>query len=128
MDRNIVINPTNADGGLDKQLMFDTLNKEEFHKRMDTYNFSSKAQAARYFINIGMRSIVENDPRNAENSRSSQAERDNYSPKTIRDFVPEGEDNAVDIRDELVDRIEDEILNICREDPEINIDNWEAHK
>jgi hypothetical protein len=127
MEHNITIDPKKGDGGLDKSINFDMVNKEEFHEKMDSYGFSTKARAARYFINIGMRSIVENDPR-IESSRSSQAERDNYSPKTIRDFIPEGEENAVDIRDELLEKIEDEILNICREDPEINIDNWEVHK
>lgn len=128
MAENIQIKPKNGDGSLDNRLKFDIVNGEEFHEKMDSYDFVTKAQAARYFINIGMKSIVENDPRNAENNRSSRPEQDNYFPETIRDFIPEGKDNAVDIRDELLDRIEDEILNICREDPEINIDNWEAYR
>jgi hypothetical protein len=128
MAENIQIRPKNRDDGLDNTIQFDIVNEEEFQEKMDFYDFASKAQAARYFINIGMKSIVENDPRNAENNRSPRPEQDNYSPETIRDFIPEGEDDAVDIRDELLDKIEDEILNICREDPKIKIDNWEAYK
>jgi hypothetical protein len=128
MVENIHLVPKKGDGGLDNRINFDLVNEEEFHEKMDSYDFVSKAQAARYFINIGMKSIVENDPRNVENNRPSRSGQDNYSPETIRDFIPEGKDNAVDIRDELLDRIEDEILNICREDPAINIDNWEAYR
>lgn len=128
MAEDIMIKPKSGDESLDEHLSFDMVNGEEFREKMDSYGFTYKSQAARYFINIGMKSIVENDPRNAKDNRSSRTEQDSYSPETIRDFIPEGRDNAIDIRDELIDKIEDEVLNICRNDPEIVIDNWEAHK
>ena len=127
MGEEISIKPRDRDN-IDIALQFEIMNREEFNERMDCYGFTTKAEAARYFINIGMKSIVENDPRNTKNNRSSQDQKSSHSPETIRDFIPEGEDNAVDIRDELLDVIEDEILNICRRDPEINIDNWKVYK
>jgi len=47
---------------------------------------------------------------------------------TIREMVPEGEDNAVDVRNELPQMIESDLLDIVDQDPEINRSSWEVYR
>jgi hypothetical protein len=101
---------------------------EEIEQRKEDLNFSSRSEALRYFIQIGMNSIVENDPRNRGSVDSNV-----IAPK-VRDFVPEGEENAIPIingddeTETLVEKIENEILDIVDEDPEIIRDGWEVYQ
>lgn len=100
------------------------LNYELFQEKIEEFNFSSDSAAARYFMNIGMRAASETHPKNGEyNSADSD---DIYS---IRDFVPEGRENAADMKeDELIERIESELLDAIDADPQINRDNFEVWK
>ena len=96
---------------------------EEFVEFADTY-FHSKSAAARHLIALGMRSFVQNDPRNMPETPDQQ----DSSAVTIRELIPEGEENAVDIRDELLEKIDDQLLEIVNSDPEITLDGWEVYR
>ncbi|RJX47820.1 hypothetical protein [Halonotius pteroides] len=104
------------------------INWELLQQRMDEYGFSAKARAARYFINIGMHSIAENDPRNSssetENTQSTSTE-----SVGIENFVPEGKENALNIKDdELVEAIRNNILDIVDDNPELQRDGLEVYR
>lgn len=104
---------------------FASLDYELFQQRIEEYGFSNKSQAFRYFLNIGMRSVVENDP---QNSRSNQTT-DQSNTTTIEEYVPEGKENALNIRDgEVIDAIENNILEIVDDNPNLNRDGFEVYR
>jgi hypothetical protein len=99
--------------------------KKVFDELKDQYNFASDAAAARFFLNLGMRSTVDNDPRHMAASQTDEE----FSPTTIREKVPEGADNAVDMTGEFWEEIlREEMLGIVTEDPEIKRDGYDIYR
>ncbi len=99
--------------------------KETFDELKSQYNFTSASAAARYFLKLGMMSTVDNDPRHMAASQTDKE----FSPATIREQVPEGADNAVDMTDEFWEEIlRDEMLDIVSEDPEIKQDGFNIYR
>lgn len=99
--------------------------KEVFDELKDQYNFTSDAAAARHFLILGMKSAVDNDPRH---TTASQTDEELSSP-TIRDLVPEGADNAVDMTEEFWAKIlRDKMLEIVTEDPKIKRDGYDIYR
>lgn len=96
---------------------------ERFDELKSQYGFSSSAAAARYFMNVGMLSAVDNDPRVANND---QDETKDESAPTVREYVPEGRESAVDLKDDLPEIIRDNILDIVDADDEIKRDGFEV--
>lgn len=97
------------------------VNKKQIDDRIEDLGFPSKAAGYRYFINLGMNAYAETDPRNVE-----AKETDGYTPLTLRDVLPEDKENALDLRDEVLERIEDELLQEAQNDPKIQIEGWNA--
>ena len=98
---------------------------EEIEKLQEKYDLPNRSVAIRIFVQIGMNSMVTNDPRNKP--------RDDQSLSTkIKDFIPEGEENSISLKsgeeNSLIDKIDSEILEIVRNDPEIQLDGWEVYK
>lgn len=104
------------------------INFEMLEKKKEEYGFKSRAHALRYFINIGMRSIAENDPRNTQSD--SDIDVDVAMDETgIADVVPEGKQNALNIRqEEVVDAIEENLVEIIDEHPGIKRDGLNVYK
>jgi hypothetical protein len=78
-----------------------------------------------------MRSTVENDPRHSTEDTESQQEepQEGYQPPTIRELIPKGEENSLDMSDELwEEKLRDEIMDIVSEDPELNRDGFEVYR
>lgn len=98
------------------------LHVEEIDEAVEELGLGSRARAMRMWIEIGRRSMIENDPR-----RNQDTNTDNKSAK-ISDFIPEGSENAIDMRDELIDRIEENLLEVIESDPEITRDGWKVFK
>lgn len=99
--------------------------KETLDELKRQYNFASTSAAARYFLNLGMMSTIDNDPRHIAASQTDKE----FSPATIREQVPEGADNAVDMTDEFWEEIlRDEMLDIVSEDPEIKQDGFNIYR
>ncbi|WP_135807437.1 hypothetical protein [Halorussus marinus] len=99
--------------------------REMFDKLKEQYGFSTDAEAARIFLKLGMMSTVNNDPRHSISSETGGE----FSPVTIRELVPEGMDNAVEITDEFWDQIlRDEMIDIVENDPEIHRDGLEIYR
>jgi hypothetical protein len=98
---------------------------EEIEKLQENYDLPNRSVAIRIFVQIGMNSMVTNDPRNK--SRDDQS-----SSTKIKDFIPEGEENSISLKsgeeNSLIDKIDSEILEIVRNDPEIQLDGWEVYK
>lgn len=100
--------------------------KEMFNELKEQYGFAKDAQAARTFLKLGMMSIVDNDPRH---SMSSEADDKGVDPVTIRELIPEGEENAVDITDEFwADLLRERMLDIVEDDPEIHRNGYEVYR
>jgi len=97
------------------------LQLNELDEAAERYDFASRSEAARFFLNLGMRSFVANDPRNQSRSEEDDA-------VTIRELIPEGKENAISIRDELPKLIDDNILDIVDNDPEIKREGWEVYR
>jgi len=99
---------------------------EKFELLKEEYGFNSKAEAARHFLNIGMMSTIENDPRH----RSSTSDKNGVDDSpTIRELIPEGEENAVDITNDFWEEIlRNEMLDIVESDPKIKRDGFEVYK
>jgi hypothetical protein len=99
--------------------------KETFNELKSQYNFASASAAARCFLKLGMMSAVDNDPRHMAASQTDEE----FSPATIREQVPEGADNAVDMTDEFWEEIlRDEMLEIVTKDPEIKRDGYDIYR
>lgn len=130
MSEKIGIRPTEGSEGVDQPLTFSIsdVDMKEFEEKMEQYGFAKKSRAARYFLNIGMKSIAQNDPRNTRSNNEPTKSGDSYRPVTIREFIPEGKENSLDIRDELLSEIEGDLLDICRNDPEITVDNFQVYR
>ena len=100
--------------------------KEVFNKLKEQYGFAKDAQAARTFLKLGMMSIVDNDPRH---SMPSEADDKGADPVTIRELIPEGEENAVDITDEFwAELLRERMLDIVEDDPEIHRKGFEVYR
>lgn len=100
--------------------------KEMFNKLKEQYGFAKDSQAGRTFLKLGMMSIVDNDPRH---SMSSKADDKGVDPVTIRELIPEGEENAVDITDEFwAEVLRKRMLDIVEDDPEIHRNGFEVYR
>lgn len=100
--------------------------KEMFDELKEQYEFPSSAEAGRSFLKLGMMSMVDNDPRHSISSGTDSGE---SNPVTIRELIPEGEDNAVEIPDELWNTIlRNKIIDIIEDDPEIKRDGLKIYR
>ena len=99
---------------------------KKFELLKKEYGFNSKAEAARHFLNIGMMSTIENDPRH----RSSTSDKNGIDDSpTIRELIPEGEENAVDITNDFWEEIlRNKMLDIVESDPKIKRDGFEVYR
>lgn len=99
--------------------------RELFDELKQRYNFASDSEAGRCFMKLGMMSAIDNDPRHAAKSDTTE----DFSPVTIRQLVPEEAENAVDATNEFWDQIlRDEMMDIVLEDPEIHRDGVDIYK
>lgn len=98
------------------------LHREELEKMTDEIGHpSSRSAVLRSLIELGRHSMAVNDPRNVQQSSDDRA-------PTIREFVPVGKENAVDIKDELPQIIENNLLEVVEDDSKIIRDGWEVYK
>lgn len=98
---------------------------EVFDELKEKYGFTSRAEAARAFMNLGMKSIVVGDPRNPQ----SQNDNKKTNAVTIRELVPKGKENSVSIPDEFCDDIiKNQLIDIVADDPEIKRDGLEVYR
>lgn len=94
------------------------MEKDELKSLAEEHGFSSLSSFLRHMVYLGKNTLVEEDPTN----QSQDAVNDNAV--TIRELIPEGSENAIDVRDELPQKFEDSVLDIIDEDPEINREGW----
>jgi len=90
--------------------------------------FPSRAAAIRSLVILGMREYALGDPRrsNDENIENKNAE---SPPTTIRELIPEGKENSLSLKeDELIDKINNQLLDIIDEDSEIKREGWEVYR
>jgi hypothetical protein len=98
--------------------------KDTFDELKEQYGFASDSEAARCFLKLGMMSAVDNDPRHSTTSQSGEE----FLPVTIRELIPEGVENAVEI-DEFCEQIlRDKMMDIAIDDPEIKRDGLKLYR
>jgi hypothetical protein len=101
---------------------YETIRKDEIEEYVEKYGFPSKAAFFRAALSAGIATMEHLDPHEVDsNSQAPDA-------VTIRDLIPDGKENAVDVRDELPEMIEDDLLDIVDNDPEIVRDGWLVYK
>lgn len=99
--------------------------KEEIDKKAEKNGFPSRSAYLRTMFRLGENTLIEQDP----TKKSSTAETQDDNSVTIRELVPEGQENAVDMTDEFWEEIlRDEMLNIVEQDPEIKRDGYDIYK
>lgn len=116
----------NSKNALDHTLVTTITEKqrERYEEFVKEHEFSSRAEGLRYLLNLGLRSAIQNDPTASDQDEAAKIEE---SAATIRDFIPEGEENKIDMKDELPEIIKNEILDVVEEDPKINRDSFEVY-
>lgn len=87
--------------------------------------YPNRSAAIRSLVFLGMFTYAHNNP--FENSPSEESE-DGFSPVTIRELIPEGHENSVDLKSDLPEIIDNELLRIVQEDPMIHLDGWEVYR
>lgn len=108
----------------DSQVSFRTTRKNKIDEISDEYGFPSRSAFLRSMIELGIQNLTkeylqyEDDTRCVSDSEAA----------TIREMIPEGEENAVDVRDDLPEIIEKKLLDIVDDDPEINRSGWEVYR
>ena len=98
--------------------------KDTFDELKEQYGFTHDSAAARCFLKLGMMSAVDNDPRHSTTSQSSEE----FSPVTIRQLIPEGAENAVEIDEFWRQTLRDKMMDIAIDDPEIKRDGLKFYK
>lgn len=97
--------------------------REEVEEAVELYNFESKSAAVRHFVAIGLRCVMETDPRN---DRSGEGGGE-YSPLTIRDVLPNSKEDALSLRDEeVLERLDEVLVEEVANDPKIEQEGWEV--
>ena len=101
--------------------------KEVVDEFVDESPFPNRSEAIRALVIMGIRSSILDDPRRRENQEETSSP-DEFTPVTIRELVPEGEENALSLRDEFTDIIDEKIIEIVENDPEIKRKGWEVYR
>jgi hypothetical protein len=96
---------------------------DEFSER---YDFGTRSAAVRELIRMGLNSVLMNDPRTHPSTDGEQNE--GSDSVKLKQFVPVGKENAIEVRPELVERIENGLLEAVQDDPDIEMDGWEVYR
>lgn len=108
----------------DSQVSFRTTRRDELDDIYEEYGFPSRSAFLRCMVELGIQNLTK-DYLQEEDDTQAVGESE---AKTIREMVPEGEENAVDVRNELPEMIENELLDIVDQDPEIKRSGWEVYR
>jgi hypothetical protein len=100
---------------------------ERVDKFADEYNFSTRSAALRHLISTGLQAAVMDDPRTPSPTDTESEDETSESVK-LKDFVPVGRANAVDVRDDLIEEIDESLLEAVQKDPDIEMDGWEVYR
>lgn len=87
-------------------------------------NFNNRSAAIRALVVMGMRSFIYDDPRNNGDSTPEGDRQQNLTP--VRDLIPEGKSNSIDLLNELPDKFENKVIDIIEEDPKIKREGLEV--
>lgn len=91
--------------------------------------FATRSAAMRSLVMMGIKHYAVEDPRSQKDNIEVEEQETPFTPVTIRELIPEGKENAVEVGDELwEDAIKSEILDICYEDPKITVDGLEVYR
>lgn len=122
-ERHRLVFRTNPDDP-NSQVSFRTTRRDELDEVYEEYGFPSRSAFLRCMVELGIQNLTKDylqDKKGTQDTGESEA-------KTIREMVPEGEENAVDVRSKLPEMIENELLDIVDQDPEIKRTGWEVYR
>jgi len=105
---------------------------DEWLKVIDEFvedtRFPSRAAAIRSLVILGMREYTLGDPRRT-NDEPIKNKNGEYSPTTIRELIHEGKENSLSLKEDgLIDKINNQLLDIIDEDPKIKREGWEVYR
>lgn len=101
---------------------YTTLEKEELDELAEEYGFPSRSSFLRHMVQLGMNTLVQQDPTRKTAIQSED------SAVTIRELIPKGKENAVDVRDELPELIEEQLLDIVDRDTVVEREGWMVYR
>ena len=108
----------------DSTVSFRTTRRDEMDEVYEEYGFPSRSAFLRCMVELGIQNLTKDYLQDESDTQDSGG----IEAKTIREMVPEGEENAVDVRNELPEMIENELLDIVDQDPEIKRSGWEVYR
>lgn len=113
----------------DRKLKFTTTrhHKKEIEEEAEELGLSMSA-AIRHWIQIGRNIEPALDPRNSDESTSSDKNTATKELTPFRELIPEGQENSIDLRDELPSLIDDELIDMVEKDDLITRDGWEVFR
>jgi len=101
--------------------------KEVVDEFVEESPFPNRSVALRALTLMGMRSFVLDDPRRSRDQDEMQSS-DGFNPVTIRELIPEGEENAISLKGEFTDMLDEKILEIVEDDPAIKRSGWKVYR
>jgi len=90
----------------------------------EEYGFPSRSAFLRCMVELGIQNLTKDYLQDEHDTQEAEG----VEAKTIREMVPQGEENAVDVRNKLPEMIENELLDIVDQDPEIKRSGWEVYR
>ena len=103
---------------------FKSIRREVLDEYAEKYGFPSRSAFMRAMIELGISTLEYSDPRERDSDSTSEEQ-----GVTVRELVPEGEENAVDMTNEFWEEIlRDKMLDIVEQDPEINRNGYQIYK
>lgn len=98
--------------------------KERLEELAEEQGFPSRSAFIRTMVYLGLNTFVEQHPSNTETEHENETD-----AVTIRELVPEGEENAVGLTDEfLEDIVKERMIDIVENDPEIERDGLKIYR
>ena len=115
---------TISDGSTKKVVAVDESWVEIVNEFTEKSAYPNRSAAVRSLVILGMTRYV-NDPRSKE-SASSQSK--DFEPITIRELIPEGRENAINMTEDVPSVVKENIIDIVENDPEISRNGLEVWK
>lgn len=94
---------------------------EQIEDAAEELDMSSRSEAYRYFLTLGMRAMIETDPRNSTSSDGG------YDSLTLRDILPDSKEEALNLREgEVVEKFDEVLAEEIDNDPKIEMEGWKV--
>jgi metal-responsive CopG/Arc/MetJ family transcriptional regulator len=108
----------------DTKVSFRTTRRDEIDEIYEEYGFPSRSAFLRCMVELGLQNLTKDYYQNEDEVQDAEES----EAKTIREMIPQGEENAVDVRNDLPEMIENELLDIVDRDAKIKRSGWKVYR